>query len=155
MRRKDWRFVRKIFLEGIATQNATFETASPPWIEWNKQHLKKIRLIAVSKKKILGWTALSAVSNRCIYAGVAEVSLYIASKYRGKGIGYLLLQSLIEESENSGIWTLQAGIFPKNKASIHLFKKCGFREVGYREKIGQLNDIWRDVILFERRSNKI
>jgi phosphinothricin acetyltransferase len=155
MRDEDWSRIRTIYEEGIATKNATFETEVPEWDEWDKEHLKTCRIVARNGQNVSGWAALSPVSSRCIYSGVAEVSVYVSSQYRGNGIGKLLLRKLIENSENSDIWTLQAGIFPENQSSIELHKKLGFREVGYREKIGKLDGIWRNVILLERRSKNI
>ena len=152
MQTNDWPQVKTIYEEGIATKNATFETSVPEWDDWNKEHLKHCRFVARNGHHIVGWAALSPVSGRCIYGGVAEVSVYIASEVQGKGIGKQLLSKLIEESEKNDIWTLQAGIFPENQASIGLHKKLGFREVGFRDKIGKLDGIWRDVILLERRS---
>jgi L-amino acid N-acyltransferase YncA len=155
MRPEDWQQVRSIYLEGIATGNATFETNAPQWEHWNQTHRQFARLVVRDGETILGWAALSPVSARAVYAGVAEVSLYVSAGQRGKGIGRLLLTHLIEESEKKGIWTLQAGIFPENMASIVLHQKCGFREVGRREKLGKLNGIWRDVMILERRSQNV
>jgi L-amino acid N-acyltransferase YncA len=155
MRPEDWQQVRSIYLEGIATENATFETDAPQWEHWNRTHLQFARLVVREGEIILGWAALSPVSTRAVYAGVAEVSLYVSARQRGKGIGRWLLTHLIEESEKNGIWTLQAGIFPENMASIVLHQKCGFREVGRREKLGNLNGIWRDVMILERRSQNV
>ena len=147
--------VLSIYLQGIETGNATFQTQAPSWEDWDKGHLEKMRLVATDADTVTGWAALSPVSGRCVYAGVAEVSVYVHSEYRGKKIGKLLLEELIKESESCGIWTLQAGIFPENEASIELHKKCGFRIVGRREKLGQLKGVWRDVMLLERRSSKV
>jgi L-amino acid N-acyltransferase YncA len=155
MKPDDWLAVQFIYREGIDTGNATFETEVPAWEAWDKSHLRECRLVARSDNEVIGWVALSPVSNRCIYAGVAEVSIYIHSSARGKGVGKGLLLALIKESEKNGIWTLQGGVFPQNKASIALLKSCGFREVGIRERVGQMNGMWRDVLLFERRSNTI
>jgi L-amino acid N-acyltransferase YncA len=155
LRQADWEIVRSIYLEGIATGNATFETDAPDWETWNRNHLSFARLIARSGGDIVGWAALSPVSSRRVYTGVAEVSVYVAESARGTGAGRVLLASLIEEAERNGIWTLQAGIFPENAASIALHKSCGFREVGRRERIGTLRGVWRDVILLERRSRTI
>jgi len=149
----NWPFVKSIYEEGIATKNATFETEIPEWIEWNNDHLTSCRFVARNDGDIVGWAALSPVSGRCIYKGVAEVSVYVSAVAQGNGIGKLLLNSLIVESENENIWTLQAGIFPENQSSLHLHKNLGFREIGYREKIGKLEGVWRDVILLERRSS--
>lgn len=152
MKSTDWNAVRAIYEEGIATGHATFETEVPEWREWDKSHLRDCRLVAKAKEQVVGWTALSPVSERCVYAGVAEVSIYITSSARGQGIGKTLLKALIDKSEKVGIWTLQAGVFPENTASIALHKACGFREIGYRSRIGQTGDVWRDVVLLERRS---
>lgn len=153
---KDWQAVRAIYLEGIATGNATFETGAPDWEKWDRDHLADCRLVARKDGRpfgrVVGWAALSPVSGRCVYAGVAEVSVYIAEAARGQGVGKALLQALVEDSESHGIWTLQAGIFPENTASLALHKSCGFREVGRRERIGQMDGVWRDVVLLERRS---
>jgi L-amino acid N-acyltransferase YncA len=155
MQAEDWGAVRSIYREGIATGNATFETDAPEWQEWDKNHLEDCRFVARREGQVVGWGALSPVSGRCVYAGVAEVSIYVAASARGEGIGKALLRTLIEASERQGIWTLQAGVFPENEVSITLHKACGFREVGYREKIGQMNGHWRDVILLERRSDVV
>ena len=155
LNRSDWETVRSIYTQGIATGNATFETRVPNWDEWDTNHLSDPRLVARSKDQVIGWAAVSSVSSRCIYSGVAEVSVYVTAKFRQKGVGKLLLQSLITESEHTGIWTLQAGIFPENTGSLALHKSCGFREIGIMEKIGQDDGIWRDVILLERRSKVV
>jgi L-amino acid N-acyltransferase YncA len=152
---RHWDEVKKIYEEGIATGNATFQTSAPGWEEWNNLHLQTCRLIAVENNKILGWAALSPVSGRCVYAGVAEASVYVAAAARGKGVGKRLLQALINESEQHNIWTLQAGIFPENIGSIKIHETCGFRIIGKRERIGKMNGDWRDTILLERRSNVI
>ncbi len=151
----DWPEIAEIYKEGIATGIATFETVVPFWETWDASHHKSCRLKAVSAHKIVGWAALSPTSKREVYKGVAEVSIYITSTYRNLGIGALLLSKLIEESEAVGFWTLQAGIFSNNQASIKLHKSLGFREIGYREKIGKLNDIWYDNTILERRSKTI
>lgn len=147
--------VADIYLQGIATGHATFQGEAPLWEEWNQAHLTHSRLATFDKEVMMGWAALSSVSGRCVYAGVAEVSIYIASAFQGQGIGYFLLNELIHSSEQHGLWTLQSGIFPENKGSIRLHEKCGFREVGYCEKIGNMNGIWRDTIIMERRSKLI
>jgi L-amino acid N-acyltransferase YncA len=152
MRPENWPAVREIYSEGIATGNATFETELPGWEKWDGGHRKDCRLIAQQGKQILGWAALGPVSARQVYAGVAEVSVYVAAAARGNGIGKALLQALIAESESHGIWTLQAGIFPENVGSIALHKSCGFHEVGTRQRVGKLGEVWRDVLLLERRS---
>ena len=155
MNPEDWEAVRSIYQEGLATENATFEMNAPEWEDWDKNHLRHCRLVVKRKDQIVGWAALSPVSSRSVYRGVAEISIYIAATARGLGIGKALLQALIEEAERTGIWTLQAGIFPENAASIALHKACGFREVGVRERIGQMKGVWRDVILMERRSKVV
>jgi L-amino acid N-acyltransferase YncA len=150
-----WPAVREIYREGIETGNATFETELPDWEKWDGSHRKDCRFIAIDDRntsQLLGWAALSSVSTRRVYRGVAEVSVYVASMARGLGIGKALMEALIRESERGGIWTLQAGIFPENTASIALHKSVGFREVGVRRKIGELRGVWRDVVLLERRS---
>lgn len=148
----DWEAVRAIYEEGIAAGIATFETTVPDWDLWNVFHLKICRLVVRAGNEVLGWAALNTISHRQAYSGVAEVSIYVAEKAQNIGIGKELLGRLVEESEKEGIWTLQAGIFPENKASIAIHKAVGFREVGYRERIGQLNGVWKDVILLERRT---
>jgi phosphinothricin acetyltransferase len=148
----DWEEVRAIYLEGIATRNATFETGAPSWPRWHSSHVSFGRLVAREDGVILGWSALSPVSDRCCYSGVAEVSVYVGARHLGHGIGTALLRATIEASEKNGIWTVQAGIFPENLASLALVKKCGFREVGRRKRLGQLDGAWRDVLLLERRS---
>ena len=152
---EDWAAVRSIYGQGIATGHATFETNVPEWKEWDRDHLPGCRLVARKGGQVVGWAALSPVSSRCVYAGVAEVSIYVAASARGQGVGKALLCALVEESEHQGIWTLQAGIFPENQASLALHKSCGFRTVGYRERLGQVHGIWRDVILMERRSQVV
>ena len=152
---KDWNAIAKIYKLGIETGIATFETEIPIWSTWDNSHLKTCRFVAWLNNKITGWAALSPVSDRCVYGGVAEVSVYVDTKYNGKGIGTQLLERLISESEKEGIWTLQAGIFRENMASIRLHKKVGFREIGYREKVGKLNGIWYDNTILERRSKTI
>lgn len=152
MQPDDWNEVRRIYEEGIATKNATFETDVPEWDAWDNSHIEECRLVARTEDAVVGWAALSKVSGRCVYAGVAEVSVYIAAMAQGKGIGKALLGELIRQSEQHGFWTLQAGILRENASSRALHKACEFREVGYRERIGQLDGTWRDVILMERRS---
>jgi phosphinothricin acetyltransferase len=151
----DWLQVRSIYLEGIATGHATFETDAPDWETWDRNHLSSGRLVARNDESVIGWAALSPVSGRCVYAGVGEVSVYVAKSARGQGVGRLLLTSLIEQAEQNGLWMLQAGIFPENASSIALHRSCGFREVGRRERLGRLNEVWRDVVLLERRSRKV
>lgn len=155
MKDLDYPAVKSIHEEGIATGDATFEAEAPDWEKWDKTHLKDCRFVAKLQNNIVGWIALSPASDRCAYNGVAEVSLYIKESHRGQGIGKALLLAAIEESERIGLWTLQSDIFPENKASIALHKKCGFREFGIREKIGYMNEKWRDVVLMERRSKVV
>ena len=149
---QDWPEVREIYVQGINTGNATFETSPPEWEAWDAGHLRACRLVARSADGVLGWAALSPVSSRCVFTGVAEVSVYVAGQARGQGVGKKLLHQLIEDSEREGIWTLQAGIFPENTASVELHKHYGFRVVGTREKLGSMDGRWRDVLLMERRS---
>jgi len=153
--------VRRIFLEGIASGNATFETEAPDWETWDRAHRPDCRLLArdadaVASPKtpfaVLGWAALSRVSQRRVYDGVAEVSVYVAAPARGRGVGRRLLEELVRGSEAAGVWTLQAGIFPENAASLAIHEACGFRRVGVRERVASLRGVWRDVVLLERRS---
>ena len=155
MTAEDWSSVSQIYKEGIDTQIATFETQVPSYEHWDKAHLSKNRWVATENDTILGWVALSPVSSRCVYGGVAEVSVYIARDARKKGVGQLLLHTLIDQSEKDGYWTLQSGIFPENKGSIKLHEKAGFRYIGKREKIGMLHGEWKDNVLYERRSAKV
>ena len=152
MKPGDWEQVRSIYLEGIATGYTTFETDAPSWEKWDAGHLQVARLVARKRDRVLGWAALSSVSKRDAYRGVAELSVSVAEASRGQGIGRALLEALIAESERNDIWTLQAAIFPENTASVKLHLRSGFREVGRRERIGKLNGSWRDTLLFERRS---
>jgi L-amino acid N-acyltransferase YncA len=151
MRLEDWKAVRAIFEEGIASGNATFETEAPDWEAWDAVHAE-LRLVAERNGQVVGWAALSDVSGRCCYRGVAEVSVYVGTAARGAGIGRALLEELVARSEHAGYWTLQAGIFPENGASLRLHRACGFRDVGVRERLGELGGAWRDVCLLERRS---
>lgn len=152
MRQDHWEHVRAIYLEGVATEQATFETEAPTWERWDSSHLKSPRLVMAEGARVAGWAALSPVSARKVYAGVAEVSVYIGAQFRGRGVGRALLEALVGESEACGVWTLQASIFPENVASVALHRSCGFREVGRRERIGKLAGRWRDTVLLERRS---
>ncbi len=187
-----WSAVRRIYEDGLATGNASFQTSAPSWEQWDRAHLPHSRLVAIGEgllassdgplgagispnfdgpaggspvdsggspvdsggSPLVGWAALSPVSARPVYAGVAEVSIYIDPAHRGKGLGLKLMAALIAESEANGIWTLQAGIFPENEASIQLHLRSGFRQIGIREKIGKMGDRWRDTVLLERRSQK-
>jgi phosphinothricin acetyltransferase len=152
MRAEDWPAVRDIYLEGLATGQASFETETPTWDQWNNARLPACRLVARDSGGIVGWAALSPVSSRHVYRGVAEASVYIAERARGQGVGRALLEALIKAAEAAGIWTLEAKIFPENAASLALCEKCGFRRVGVREKLGCHKRVWRDVLLLERRS---
>ena len=151
----DWEQVRSIYLEGIREGNSTFETEAPSWERWDEAHLQFARLVAREGNKILGWAALSPVSKRSVYRGVAELTVYVTESARGRGIGGALLTALIRESERNGIWTLQASIFPENIPSAKLHLRFGFREVGRRERIATLNGVWRDTLLLERRSTTV
>lgn len=153
MESEDWEQVKDIYLEGINTGIATFQNEAPTWEAWDKGHLKIGRLVARSRDGVLGWVAIAPTSSRCCYEGVVEVSIYIGEKYRGHGIGTSLLKKLIEESEESGIWTVYCSIIKENYGSIEMHKKCGFREIGIRERIAKMpNGTWHDVVLLERRS---
>jgi phosphinothricin acetyltransferase len=153
MRADDWEQVRAIYLEGIRSGHSTFETEAPSWEKWDEGHLQIARLVMRDGETVLGWAALSPVSKREVYRGVAEVTVYVSESARGQGIGRALLEALIAEAEKNGLWTLQASIFPENVASVQLHLRCGFREVGRRERIAMLNGVWRDTLLFERRSD--
>lgn len=156
MARDDWPAAAAIYCEGIATGDATFETEVPEWEAWNAAHHSEARLVAEIDGEVVGWAALSPVSSRSAYAGVAEVSVYVAKRVRGRGVGRALLGALVEASEACGVWTLQAGIFPENEASIAVHRRCGFRPVGVREGLGRAADgRWRDVVLLERRSDRV
>ena len=148
----DWNNVREIYKQGIETKIATFETTTPSWENWDNNHLKFCRFAAETNREVVGWAALSPFSKREVYNGVAEVSIYISLSHSGKGVGKKLLRRLVEESEAKGIWSLQSSIFPENKASITLHKSCGFREIGYLEKISCMDGVWRNTVLLERRS---
>ena len=155
LRPGDWDPVRRIYEEGIATGDATFETQAPDWASWDASHLESCRLVAERDGSVVGWAALAPVSGRCVYGGVAEVSVYVGGDVRGGGIGYGLLTALVELSERAGLWTLQAGIFPENVASLRIHERAGFRHVGRRERLGRLRGRWRDVLLLERRSHSV
>lgn len=150
----DWPDVEAIYRQGIATGQATFETNTPSWEEWHGAHLPGCRLVVILNNQVAAWAALSPVSRRHVYRGVAEVSVYVASEARGKGLGGRLLQALIRCAEEAGIWTLQASIFPENQATYRLHLRCGFRVVGRRERIARHHDRWRDTLLLERRSER-
>ncbi|HEX6624840.1 MAG TPA: GNAT family N-acetyltransferase [Pyrinomonadaceae bacterium] len=155
MRQGDWEGVRAVYVDGLATGEATFETEAPGWERWDASHLAFARLVARAGETIEGWAALSPVSSRRVYAGVAEVSVYVGREARGRGLGRSLLEALIEESERHGVWTLQASIFPENASSVALHRACGFRVVGTRERVARLKGRWRDTVLLERRSRVV
>jgi L-amino acid N-acyltransferase YncA len=155
LRPDDWPAVRSIFEAGIASGDATFETAAPTWEAWDAAHLPEHRLVARDDGQVLAWAALAPVSDRCAYAGVAEDSIYVAPAAQGRGVGRQLLAALVASAEQGGIWTVQTGIFPENRASVRLHQACGFRLVGVRERLGRLDGRWRDVLLLERRSPRI
>src|SRR5512132_869951 len=155
LRPDDWPAVRAIYQAGIDTGDATFETAVPDWPAWDAAHLAGHRLVAVRDGRVVGWTALAPVSDRCAYAGVAEDSVYVAPQAQDQGVGRALLAAVVASAERGGIWTVQTGIFPENQASVRLHEACGFRVVGVRERLGRLHGRWRDVLLLERRSPAI
>ena len=144
--------VLAIFAEGIATGNATFETEAPTWAEWDAEHVPTGRFVAEVDGQVAGWSALVPSSQRCAYSGVAEVSVYVAERARGQGVGKGLLEATVRASKEAGYWTVLAGILRENTASVRLHEGCGFRTVGFNERIGQLNGVWRDVVRMERRS---
>jgi L-amino acid N-acyltransferase YncA len=148
----DWPAVRVIYGAGIASGDATFATAAPDWGAWDAGHLVDHRLVAVVAGRVVGWTALAPVSDRCGYGGVAEDSIYVAPAAQGRGVGRALLAAVVASADQGGIWTVQSGIFPENQASLGLHRACGFRVVGVRERLGRLHGRWRDVVLLERRS---
>jgi phosphinothricin acetyltransferase len=147
--------VKDIYQQGIDSGDATFQEQAKDYDDWNESLLPNCRLVAENNRQIIGWAALSSASNRCVYSGIAEVSVYVSSNSQGSGVGNSLLESLIKASEEQGIWTLQAGIFPENKASIHIHSKNGFKVLGIRDKLGQMNGIWRDIVFMERRSKVV
>jgi len=155
LRSADWLEVARIFDEGIATGNATFETEVPSREAWDAGHLSEHRLVAERDGRVIGWIALAPVSSRECYAGIAEVSAYVAADARGEGVGGELLAAVVESSERAGIWTLETGVFPENETSLRLLRRFGFRAVGTRERIGRLHGVWRDVVLLERRSEVV
>jgi len=154
LRPDDWAALRAIYEDGIRSGDATFETETPSWERWDAAH-SELRLVAEREGSIVGWAALSPVSERCCYRGVGEVSVYVEEDARGAGVGRALLDELVNRSERDGYWTLTAGVFPENEVSIRLHKACGFREVGVRERLGELHGVWRDVVLLERRSTLV
>jgi L-amino acid N-acyltransferase YncA len=155
LRSEDWPEVKAIYEQGIAARNATFETEAPDWSVWDRSHLEGHRLVALEDRRVVGWAALSPVSDRCCYEGVAENSVYVDSTAQGRGIGRALLERLAEDAEQAGIWTIQAGLFPENAGSVALHLRCGFRVVGLRERLARLDGVWRDVLFLERRSEVI
>ena len=152
LRPEHWSEVARIYAAGIATGDATFETDVPSWEAWDTVHLNEHRFVALADDTVAGWVATSPISDRCAYAGVIEHSVYVAPEAQGRGVGRLLLEGLIVSTEAAGIWTIQSGIFPENVASLALHERCGFRQIGVRERIGRLNGVWRDVVAIERRS---
>jgi len=155
MTESDWPDVAEIYRRGLDAGHASFETPVPAYEEWDAAHLAEPRLVARLDGAVVGWAALSPVSDRCVYGGVAEDSVYVASELGGRGIGRQLLAELVRRAEEAGIWTVQAGIFPENAASLALHERCGFRVVGRRERLGCHHGVWRDVLLVERRSGSI
>jgi phosphinothricin acetyltransferase len=154
LRPDDWPAVRGIYEEGIRGGDATFETETPSWKRWDAAH-PELRLVAERVGVVAGWAALSPASARRCYRGVGEVSVYVAERVRGEGLGRALLAELVERSEQAGCWTLTAGVFPENEASVRLHEACGFRQVGVRERLGEAGGVWRDVVLLERRSTLV
>jgi L-amino acid N-acyltransferase YncA len=150
-----WPAVARIYAEGIATGNATFETVVPAWERWDAAHLRDHRFVALLEREVVGWVAVGGVSERCVYAGVVENSVYVAEAARGRGVGRLLLERLAASTEAAGIWTIQTGIFPENEASVALHERVGFEVVGRRKRLGKLHGVWRDVLLLERRSSVV
>ena len=155
LRPEHWHGVARVFAEGIATRNATFETEVPAWEAWDSSHLADHRFVALREGEVVGWAAASAVSGRCCYSGVVENSVYVAEAARGQGVGRRLLEELIASTEAAGIWTIQAGMFPENEGSIRLHEAVGFENVGTHRRLGKLDDLWRDVLLLERRSPRV
>jgi L-amino acid N-acyltransferase YncA len=155
LRPEHWPEVARIYADGIATGDATFETEIPSWEGWDGSHLPAHRFVALRGGRVVGWVAVSPVSDRCVYGGVVENSVYVAQEARGQGVGRLLLERLIDSTEQAGIWTIQTGIFPENDASLRLHERVGFDVVGPRKRLGKLNDVWRDVLLLERRSSVV
>ena len=151
----DWDDVARIYAEGIETRLATFETDVPSWEAWDRAHLPEHRFMAREDGRAAGWAALAPVSSRPVYAGVAEVSVYVAAAARGRGVGTALLSALVSSSEAGGVWTLEAGILPENEASVRMHQRCGFRAVGRRERLGRMAGEWCDVLLLERRSRVV
>ena len=155
LRPEHWHGVARVFAEGIATRNATFETEVPAWEAWDSSHLADHRFVALREGEVVGWAAASAVSGRCCYSGVVENSVYVAEAARGHGVGCRLLEELIASTEAAGIWTIQSGMFPENERSIRLHEAVGFEKVGTHKGLGKLDGVWRDVLLLERRSLRV
>jgi L-amino acid N-acyltransferase YncA len=155
LRADHWPGVARIYAEGIATGAATFETEVPSWEAWDASHLPGHRLVALRDGEVVGWAAVSPVSDRCVYGGVVENSVYVAEAVRGQGVGQRLLEELIASTEAVGIWTIQTGIFPENETSVRLHERVGFEVVGRRKRLGKLHGEWRDVLLLERRSERV
>jgi L-amino acid N-acyltransferase YncA len=155
MTRDDWPAVEAIYAAGIATGDATFETAPPSWEEFDAGRMRDHRLVALEGGEIVGWAALSPTSSRTCYAGVVEHSVYVADAARGRGIGRTLMEALVAGADVAGLWTIQTSIFPENEASLALHERVGFRVVGHRDRIAQLDGVWRDTILLERRSPSV
>jgi L-amino acid N-acyltransferase YncA len=149
---EDWPAVEAIYAAGIATGDATFETAPPTWEEFDTGRLPDHRLVATEGGEIVGWAALSPTSTRACYAGVVEHSVYVAEPARGRGVGRALMGALVASADAAGLWTIQTSVFPENEASLALHERVGFRVVGRRERIAQLDGVWRDTVLLERRS---
>ena len=150
-----WDEVARIYAEGIATGDATFETEVPSWEHWDATHLPDHRFVALDGGRVVGWVAVSSVSDRCVYGGVVENSVYVAPEAQGRGVGRALLEALVASTEAAGVWTIQTGIFPENAASLRVHERAGFRVVGRRERLGKLGGAWRDVLLLERRSTAV
>lgn len=155
LRAEHWPDVARIYGEGIATGDATFETTVPDWSAWDSSHLPEHRFVALRDGQVVGWAAVSGVSERCVYGGVVENSVYVGADARGLGVGRRLLEELVSSTEAAGIWTIQSGIFPENTSSLRVHEQAGFEIVGRRKKLGKLHDEWRDVLLVERRSNVV
>jgi phosphinothricin acetyltransferase len=151
----DWPRVEAIFVEGIETRNATFDTEPPSWEDWDGAHLDAHRFVAEEGGDVIGWIAGSMTSSRACYAGVIEHSVYVAAHARGRGVGRALLEAFVSSAEAAGSWTIQAQMFPENEATIRLHERAGFRLVGRRERIAQLDGVWRDTVLLERRSDSV
>ena len=152
LRAEHWPDVARIYADGMTTRNATFETSVPSWEDWDRNHLPAHRFVALDDDRVVGWVAVSQVSDRCVYGGVVENSVYVDEAVRGRGVGRRLLEAVVESTERAGIWTIQTGIFPENAASVAVHERVGFRVVGRRERLGKLDGAWRDVLLLERRS---